>query len=185
MNYLMTRRFMGYVLAAACLFSPLASQYQLRPPNIWDYCMEAPTPDPGSSPEVEQAEAALQRKDFSGAQALLQKAVAAKPDDYRAWFDLGYIYKKSLSDRKMPIAALRKSVALKPDFFESNFNLGFMLRDWPRSRPVGEGIGKVLKRRDPTHAQRPSAGVIDVCMGHAWVNAGVGGRRDRGITVTR
>ena len=57
--------------------------------------MEVPAPDPGSSPEVQQAEAALHREDFSGAQALLQKAVAAKPDDYRAWFDLGYFYKVS------------------------------------------------------------------------------------------
>ena len=128
MNDRMTRRFMGYMLAAASLFSPLASQAQLEPPNIWDYCMKAPTPDPGSSPEVKQAEAALQRKDYSGAEALLQKAVAANPDDYRAWFDLGYIYKVSLRPGDA-IAALRKSVVLKPDFFESNFNLGFMLRD--------------------------------------------------------
>ena len=29
------------------------------------------------------------------AEALLQKAMATKPDDYRAWFDLGYIYRLS------------------------------------------------------------------------------------------
>ena len=131
MNDRMTRRFMSYMLAAACLISPLASHSQQRPPTTWDYCTAFPVPDPGSSPEVQQAELALQRNDFSGAQALLQEAVAAKSDDYRAWFDLGYIYKWSQRPQDA-IAAFRKSVALKPDFFESNFNLGLLLRDWPR-----------------------------------------------------
>ena len=47
MNYFMTRRVTGYVLAAACVFSPLALLAQQRPPTTWDYCMEAPAPDPG------------------------------------------------------------------------------------------------------------------------------------------
>jgi tetratricopeptide (TPR) repeat protein len=137
MNYLITRRFIGYVLAAACLSSPLASHSQQRPPTTWDYCMELPAPDPGSWPEVQRAEAALQGRDFDGAKALLQKAVAAKPGDFRAWFDLGYIYKWSQRPGDA-IAAFRKSVELKPDFFESNFNLGFLLRDWPRAQSAKE-----------------------------------------------
>jgi tetratricopeptide (TPR) repeat protein len=182
MNDLMTRRFMGYVLAAACVISPVASHSQQRAANTWDYCTELPAPDPGSSPEVQQAEAALQRNDFSGAQALLQKAIAAKPDDYRAWFDLGYIYK--VSQPEEAIAALRKSVALKPDFFESNFSLGFMLRDgpWPgHSTNESEKYLSAATQLTPS----ASAGVIDVCMGHAWVSARVDGQRGRGITVTR
>ena len=45
-----------------------------------------------TSPEVEQAEAAMQGKDLDTAEALLKKAVAANPADYRAWFDLGFVY---------------------------------------------------------------------------------------------
>jgi tetratricopeptide (TPR) repeat protein len=132
MNNLTTCRFMGYLLAAACLFSPLASHSQKWPPPRRDYCNEFPAPDPDSSPEVQQAEATLRRNDFDGAEALLQKAVAAKPDDYRAWFDLGYINKNSQSQPPQDaIAAFRRSVALKPDFFESNFHLGLMLEGGP------------------------------------------------------
>lgn len=79
-----------------------------------------------TSPEVEQAEAAIQKGDFGAAEPLLQKAVAAKPDDYLAWFDLGYVYKAT---GRVPeaIDAYRKSVASKSDVFESNLNLGTLL----------------------------------------------------------
>ena len=49
-------------------------------------------PDDSSSPEVDQAETAMQHSDFTTAESLLQKAITAKPNDYRAWFDLGYVY---------------------------------------------------------------------------------------------
>ncbi len=130
--------------------------------------MEAPAPDPGSSPEVELAEAALQRRDFSGAEALLQKAVAAKPDDYRAWFDLGYIYKNTQRPQDA-VAAFRKSVALKPDFFESNFNLGFLLRDWPRA---GQSTKESEKYLSAATQLTPSAHPQESLM-CAWLTLGL------------
>ena len=68
----------------------------------------------------------MQHNDFATAESLLQKAVAAKPDDYRAWFDLGYVYNAT---NRLPEAtdAYRKAVAAKPDVFESNLNLGMLL----------------------------------------------------------
>src|SRR5262249_50081444 len=59
-------------------------------------------------------------------EAALQKAVAADPNSYTAWFDLGFVY-NALGRSDDSIAAYRKSVAAKPDVFESNLNLGLML----------------------------------------------------------
>lgn len=129
--------------------------------------MQAPEPDPGSSPEVERAEAALRRRDFRGAEALLQKAVAAKPDDYRAWFDLGYIYKNSQRPQDA-VAAFRKSVALKPDFFESNFNLGFLLRDWPRAQSTKESEKYLRAATQLTPSAHPQESLM--C---AWLTLGL------------
>jgi Flp pilus assembly protein TadD len=99
---------------------------QQSPPTIRHHRMEEPVPEQSSSPEVDQAEAAMQRNDLAAAEALLQKAVAVKPDDYRAWFDLGYVY-NALQRPADAIQAYRKSVAAKPDVFESNLNLGLLL----------------------------------------------------------
>jgi tetratricopeptide (TPR) repeat protein len=80
------------------------------------------------SPEVAQAEAAFDKKDYTGAQALLQKVVTSHPDNYRAWFDLGYAY-TATKQRDQAIDAYRHSVSLKPDVFESNLNLGILLAE--------------------------------------------------------
>ena len=78
------------------------------------------------APAVTQAEAALDKKDYATAERLLTDTVAKDPGDYRAWFDLGFLY--NATDRTSDaIAAYRKSVAAKPDVFESNLNLGILL----------------------------------------------------------
>ena len=83
-------------------------------------------------PEVDQAEAAMQQQDFTTAETLLQKAVAANPDDYRAWFDLGLCLQRQAQRTHEAIDAYRKAVAAKPDVFESNLNLG--VAAWPARR---------------------------------------------------
>ncbi|MGA2696739.1 MAG: tetratricopeptide repeat protein [Terriglobales bacterium] len=72
------------------------------------------------------AENAIEKKDYVTAEPLLQKVVSAAPDNYAAWFDLGFVYHAQGKDDDA-IAAYRKSVAAKPDVFESNLNLGLML----------------------------------------------------------
>lgn len=79
-----------------------------------------------TSPEVAQAEAAMQKQDLDTAEALLKKAVESNPADYRAWFDLGFVYTQTKRTSEA-IDAYRKSVAAKPDVFESNLNLGIAL----------------------------------------------------------
>jgi tetratricopeptide (TPR) repeat protein len=82
--------------------------------------------DSSQPPELEKAEAAIEKKDYATAEPLLQKVVTAQPANYQAWFDLGFV-DSSLGRDDDAIAAYRKSVAAKPDIFESNLNLGLLL----------------------------------------------------------
>jgi len=77
-------------------------------------------------PEIAQAEDAIQKNDFTGAEALLKKAIEKDPKSYQAWFDLGFVlnHQGRIEDS---IHAYRQSVAAKPDVFETNLNLGLML----------------------------------------------------------
>jgi Flp pilus assembly protein TadD len=77
-------------------------------------------------PEIAQAEDAINKGDFAGAETLLKKALDKDPNHYQAWFDLGFALNR-LGRSDESIAAYRKSVAAKPDIFESNLNLGLML----------------------------------------------------------
>jgi tetratricopeptide (TPR) repeat protein len=75
---------------------------------------------------IGDAEAAIDRKDYAQAEQLLKQALAAHTDDYRAWFDLGFVLKAQGRDPEA-IEAYRKAVAANPAVFESNLNLGLML----------------------------------------------------------
>ncbi len=78
------------------------------------------------SPELTKAESLIQKQDFGGAEPLLRKLVEHDPDDYVAWFDLGFV-ENGLGKTDESIAAYRKSVAANPTIFESNLNLGLQL----------------------------------------------------------
>src|ERR1700682_5580187 len=82
--------------------------------------------DDNTPPEIAQAEDAIQKNDFSAAEMLLKKAIDKDPNNYQAWFDLGFVLNR-LARTDESIAAYRKSVTAKPDVFESNLNLGLML----------------------------------------------------------
>src|SRR4051812_26266646 len=73
-----------------------------------------------------RAETAIDKKDYATAEESLQQSVKANPENFRAWYDLGFVY--SATNRQPDaVAAYRKSVAAKPDVFESNLNLGILL----------------------------------------------------------
>ena len=130
-------RFAATLLMAAAIAvaTPVPARAQESKPTVRHHRVEEIVPDDSSSPEVDQAETAMQHNDFAAAESLLQKAVAAKPKDYRAWFDLGYVFD---ANQRTPAAidAYRKSVELKPDIFESSLNLGILLArqgDYPEA----------------------------------------------------
>ena len=77
-------------------------------------------------PEIAQAEDGIQKGDFAGAETLLKKALDKYPNNFQAWFDLGFALNR-LGRADESIAAYRRSVDAKPDVFESNLNLGLML----------------------------------------------------------
>ncbi len=79
-----------------------------------------------SNPELTEAEALIQKQKLNEAEPLLRKVVEKDPENYVAWFDLGFV-NNGLGKTDESIAAYRKSVAAKPDVFESNLNLGLQL----------------------------------------------------------
>src|SRR5712691_6635279 len=82
--------------------------------------------DPSSPPELIRAETAIEKKDYATAEPLLKTVVAADPQNFAAWFDLGFVC-NALGRTGDAIDAYRKSVAAKPNVFESNLNLGLTL----------------------------------------------------------
>ena len=103
--------------------------------------------DPSSPPELIQAESAIEKQDYVSAEPLLKKVVASDPDNYAAWFDLGFLY-NALGKTEDSIAAYRKSVAAKPGVFESNLNLGLMLVK--TGQPDAEEFLRAATRLKPT-----------------------------------
>lgn len=79
-----------------------------------------------TSPEVEQAEQHIRKAEWAQAATLLEKATAADPKDYLAWFNLAYVYSEQDKNAEA-IAAYRKSVEAQPEIYESNLNLGLLL----------------------------------------------------------
>ncbi len=84
------------------------------------------TVEQNSSTQLTQAESAIEKNDYTRAEPLLQKLVLESPDNYQAWFDLGFIF-HALGRTEESIAAYRKSVTANPNIFESNLNLGLTL----------------------------------------------------------
>lgn len=117
-----------------------------------------------TSPEVEQAEAAIEKADYATAQSLLEKAVAAKSHDYLAWFDLGYVY-KATSQFDKAIDAYRKSITAKPDVFESNLNLGILLARQGNNAEAAKYLKAATQLKPTVH--------VEEGLARAWQSLGI------------
>ena len=102
------------------------SRAQMSGQTVRHHRVAEQEPDRYLVPAVIQAEKALDLRDFITAENKLRHVVSDDDQNYRAWFDLGYLYTATGRDADA-ISAYRKSVAAKPDLFESNLNLGIML----------------------------------------------------------
>src|SRR5215472_11787904 len=78
--------------------------------------------------KLTQAEDAIAKNDYAAAEPLLKQVIETYPEQYAAWYDLGYVY-HALGRKEDSIAAYKKSVEAKPDVFESNLNLGLALAE--------------------------------------------------------
>jgi tetratricopeptide (TPR) repeat protein len=109
--------------------------------------VQVPDEDAAQPAELTQAEAAIEKKQYVAAQALLHKFLERNPANYVAWFDLGFT-ENALGNVDASIAAYRKSVAAKPDVFESNLNLGLQLAK--TSQPEAEDFLRAATKLKPT-----------------------------------
>ena len=150
-------------VALAMLFVAVCAAQESKP-TVRHHRVVETVADDSSSPEVEQAETAMQHNDFVAAESLLQKAMAAKPGDYRAWFDLGYVY--SQTNRLAEATdAYRKAVAAKPEVFESNLNLGMLLARQGDNAEAAKYL-KAATQLKPTSAH------ADESLARAWQSLG-------------
>ena len=97
--------------------------------------------------DLTQAESAIEKKDYTTAESLLQKFVSSDPGNYQAWYDLGFV-ENAMGKQEESIAAYRKSVAAKADVFESNLNLGLMLAK--TGQPDAEQFLRAATKLKPT-----------------------------------
>jgi tetratricopeptide (TPR) repeat protein len=75
---------------------------------------------------IVRAESAMDRQQWSEADAILRRLVAADARNAKAWFDLGYVMHAEQNYAEA-ILAYRGAVAAQPDSFECNLNLGLVL----------------------------------------------------------
>ena len=151
-------------LTFACLLvvALLPSWAQESKPTVRHHTVQEATTE--IAPEVEQAEAAIQKADYPTAQALLEKYVATNPEDFLAWFDLGYVYKATNQlDKSMD--AYRKSIAANPDVFESNLNLGILLARQDNNAEAAKYLRAATQLKPTAH--------VDEGLARAWQSLGI------------
>lgn len=124
---------------------------------------KAAVEEPAISPRVVEAEAALDKQDYPAAERKLNEALAADSQDYRAWYDLAFLY-SATGKKPEAIDAYRKSVAAKPDVFESNLNLGILLA--AAGNADAEAVLRAATRLKPS--AKPEEG-----LSRAWQSLGL------------
>ena len=147
----------GALLALAILVVSVAAWAQSSHTTVRRHRVEDPSAD-----ALTQAEAAIEKQDYAGAEPLLRQVVEAHPDNYAAWYDLGFVYHER-GERAESIAAYRKSVAANPNIFESNLNLGIALAD--AGEPDAEKFLRAATQLKP--ASQPERG-----LKRAWLALG-------------
>jgi len=116
------------VLALACA----AAAQTARPAATARPRAAASTAAPKLPPELEKAEAAIAQKDFAAAEALLLQETKANPQDFRAWYDLGFVYYQT-KRVDQAISAYKRSIALRGDLEQTQSALGLALLDQGRN----------------------------------------------------
>jgi tetratricopeptide (TPR) repeat protein len=119
---------------------------------------------PTQPPELIQAEAAIEKKNYAAAESFLHKLVERDSASYVGWFDLGFV-ENALGNVDASIAAYRKSVAAKPDVFESNLNLGLQLAK--TAQPGAEEFLRAATRLKPTSHIEEGQYRAWLALGHA------------------
>jgi tetratricopeptide (TPR) repeat protein len=101
----------------------------------------------------------MDQQQWSSAEVILRKLVAANAKDARAWFDLGFVMhaKKNYPEA---ITAYRSAAAAQPESFECNLNLGMVLAH--ENHPDASKYLEKATRLKPTSAHPEES------LAHAW-----------------
>lgn len=118
--------------------------------------------DPISS-KLNRAEEAISKQDYAAAEPLLKEVVAERPDDYAAWYDLGFLY-HAQGRAEESIEAYKKSVQAKPTVFESNMNLGLALA--AIGRPEAEQYLRAATKLTATSQPEQKRKQAWIALGH-------------------
>lgn len=113
--------------------------------------------------QVNQAESALEKHDFDTAERSLQDVVGKNPKNYRAWYDLGYIY-NATNRPQQAIEAYQKSVEANPEIFESNLNLGLLLAQ-AKDPSAARYLAKAITLKPASHPEQ-SLSQAYLSLGH-------------------
>ncbi len=148
------KRLLIWLLAGALLVSTAAAA-QTRKTGTH---RRIPSDEALAARALEEAEAAIEKKDWAAAEPKLHDILAKYAKNYRAWFDLGFVCNET-GRRPEAIEAYRKSVEAKPDVFESNLNLGILLD--AAGNAEAETFLRAATRLKP--AEKPEAG-----LARAW-----------------
>lgn len=109
------------------------------------------TAAPKLPPELEKAEAAIAQKDFAGAEPLLVQETKANPQDFRAWYDLGFVYYQT-QRAEQAIKAYKQSIALRADMAETHAALGHILLEQNRNDEAIPHLRKATELKPSLHA---------------------------------
>ena len=110
-----------------------------------------PTAAPKLPPELEKAEAAIAKKDFAAAEPLLLQETKANPQDFRAWYDLGFVYYQT-QRVDQAIKAYQRSLALRSDLAETHYALGHILLELGRHEEAIPSLKKAAELKPSKEA---------------------------------
>lgn len=150
--------------ASRAILLLLAASLPLSAQNAAKTKARATAPQSRTAALVRDAEAAIDKYDYAAAEPKLQQATTDDPKDYRAWFDLGFVY-SSTGRKTEAITAYRKAVELKPDAFEPNLNLGVLLA--ATGAPDAESYLRAATKLKPS-VSKPEDG-----QARAWMALGM------------
>ena len=132
------------VLATVFLVAMLA---RAQAPRQAPQQATAQAPQQSVDPLLQQADAALNKKDYAAAAQALETYLAKTPADYRAEFNLAYAY--SLMGRRAEAIALYQNViAREPDLIPARLNAGILLLEAGSAEEAASDL-RVVTEKEP------------------------------------
>jgi len=119
-----TKSIAATMLATCAMFA--SAHAQTRPVHKSPSAATARNEDDRAADALKDAEALLQKQQYSQAEEKLQALIASQSENPQAWFDLGFA-KSHQNKTAEAIASYKRAIALDPKWFEAQQNLGLAL----------------------------------------------------------